>query len=62
MRRGPCDAKQRRKANRQAFPLSDRHYDQCAGAVKFWLDRGLSEETAQIMADARRSSFNPLVR
>jgi hypothetical protein len=62
-RRGPCKKRSLKRWNGNAYPISaGRSYDQCAGAIKFWLDRGLSEETAEIMAGVRRSWFSPLCR
>lgn len=63
MRRGPCFKKALTRWNGNAMPtLSGRPYDNCAAAVKYWLDRGLCERTALVMADVAQSRFAPLCR
>ena len=55
MRRGPYP-------RRNGKVLGPRSYDECAAAVRYWVERGLSERTALIMADVVQSRFAPLCR
>ena len=52
----------RRGMYRKIIPAKQRDYDQVAESVMYWIKRGLCQQSAEIMADARSSYFSPLVK